>query len=92
MKTQDELVELSRIKFPIGNGKLSEARMGFREGYKQCEQEQLNLHIVSECCGNPDIIQRTVTYQAPYETFDEMELTFCRNCKKSISAKFSNFR
>ena len=69
MKTQDELVELSRIKFPIGNGKLSEARMGFREGYKQCEQEQLNLHIVSECCGNPDIIQTTVTYQYDFMGF-----------------------
>ena len=58
---------------------------------KQAKNNEV-LDLVSECCGNPDIIQKTVTYQAPYETLDEMELTICRKCKKSISAKFSNFR
>ena len=88
----DTIKELA-IENNVNEDEIKYFQIAYSLASKLCKAKNNEvLDLVSECCGNPDIIQTTVTYQAPYETLDEMELTICRKCKKSISAKFSNFR
>jgi len=48
MKTEEEIKELAEQRYGTDMNSYGGQRDGFKEGYKQCQQEQLNLHLVSK--------------------------------------------
>ena len=46
MKTEQEIKELAEKRYGTDMNSYGGQRDGFKEGYKQCQQEQLNLHLV----------------------------------------------